>query len=355
MNWEIKQGHAIPVLQQMEDESIHCVVTSPPYWGLRDYGLDPVSWGDWEGSLGSEPTPEMYVDHLVEVFREVKRVLREDGTVWLNMGDSYGHKNLIGMPWRLAFALQADGSSDFRASQVISDAISRLLEEYDDPTQVPDKVWGILHDLEIEYAEAREGSWWLRSDIIWSKPNPMPESVRDRPTRSHEYVFLLTKAARYYYDADAVKTPPKDPYDDRKGRAKESHKRMPTGEVAGVRPRGSLRPHQGFNQKWDSMTKEEQQKNGANLRDVWRIATRPFPDAHFAVFPESLVEPCVRAGSPAGGVVLDPFCGSGTTGLVAISEGRSFIGIELSSEYTEMAEERLNIREMEIIRGEMRP
>jgi DNA modification methylase len=394
--WEIRQGDALERLREMPDESVQCVCTSPPYWGLRDYGVD--------GQLGLEETPEQFVASMVEVFAEVRRVLRGDGTLWLNIGDSYagsaggsssldeGHagkhtgnksatsakssaggrrapgikpKDLVGVPWMLACALRADG-------------------------------------------------WYLRRDIIWSKPNPMPESVTDRPTSSHEYLFLLSKAPRYFYDAEAIREPAtfagpngaqKSPF------AQGFARRSPDQERERQdKQRGHGRRHDGFNDRWDSMSKEEQQALGRNKRSVWAIATRPYPDAHFATFPPGLVEPCILAGSPprvcgecwapwtrqldvdyvkspkhgAGSVVgrkeasgqnnfdgagmprlskvvtttgwqptcnhkddsgnatvLDPFAGAATTGLVATQLGRDFIGIELNPEYVQLGEDRI--------------
>jgi DNA modification methylase len=296
----------------MGSGAVHCVVTSPPYWGLRDYGV--------EGQIGLEESFDEYLLRLVEVFRGVRRVLREDGTCWVNMGDGYAGiwgaqsrdgfvegmsatqiaqhprrthtgsssrysglkpKDLIGQPWRLAFALQADG-------------------------------------------------WWLRSDIIWSKPNPMPESVTDRPTRAHEYVFLLTKAARYYYDADAVREEVSDSTmrDRRIGTERPFHDR--SGDL-GKGTSGGRR--QGRNAVGD--------RTGRNLRTVWTIPTQPFSGAHFATYPEKLVEPCIKAGCPEGGTVLDPFSGSGTTGVVALRLGRFYVGIELNPEYAGMSRRRI--------------
>ena len=265
--WYILQGDSTEVMRGMEPESVHCVVTSPPYWGLRDYGVD--------GAYGLEPTLDEYIANMVEVFREVRRVLRKDGTLWLNLGDAYAGswgnyggqggpngqrakaterfdrpayddngrrppqsysnnglkpKDLIGLPWRVAFALQADG-------------------------------------------------WWLRSDIVWAKPNPMPESVTDRPTRAHEYVFLLSKSARYFYDADAI----------REYSGNGWH-----GKFAARAPER----HAGENRTVPA----EQQAMGANIRTVWRISTQGFPGAHFATFPEKLVEPCILAGTSERGV-----------------------------------------------------
>jgi DNA modification methylase len=381
VSWEIRQGDALERLREMPDESVQTVCTSPPFWGLRDYGT--------EGQLGLEPTPEQYVANLVAVFREVRRVLRSDGTVWLNLGDSYcnagssrngegldgsrrggasgpdgasgykqrdpryslrasgiKHKDLVGIPWRVAFALQADG-------------------------------------------------WWLRSDIIWSKPNPMPESVTDRPTRAHEYIFMLTRSARYFWDADAIREEP-----------------LLTGGGEVVGPDKAARLGQTTNGLGRS-TLRSKGITGRNRRSVWEIATAPYKDAHFAVFPPKLVEPCILAGSPpkccgecgapwervteterpepavlrpkdprvhlghsskstinqsnwhddrnpkretrtlgwrstcahdddsGHSVVLDPFCGSGTTGVVALRHDRSFIGIELSPAYCELARNRI--------------
>ncbi len=363
-------GDCRTVLAELPAESVHCAITSPPYWGLRDYGIEPVVWaqrdgfrpgcphewvegskegeiwnagkalshggtkqksrsenpeqwsrvshkhatcllcGAWRGTLGLEPTPQLYVQHVVEIMREVRRVLRTDGTVWLNMGDSYSQdakwggasggknytsaaggysrerkhtglkpKDLCGIPWRVAFALQEDG-------------------------------------------------WWLRSDIIWSKPNPMPESVTDRPTRSHEYIFLLTKAATYYYDNEAVREP--------------------------ILPQSAVRIAKGYKGKFLARTREADPRevrdggidanrvpSGRNRRSVWQIPTQPYARAHFATYPEKLVEPCIKAGCPKDGVVLDPFVGSGTTGVVARHLGRRFIGIDCKASYLDMARDRI--------------
>ena len=281
----------------LDDQSVQCCVTSPPYWGLRDYGVD--------GQLGLESTPEEYVANMVAVFREVRRVLKDDGTLWLNLGDSYANtggmtggtnskegsnsrasrmftcgyralspglkpKDLVGIPWRVAFALQADG-------------------------------------------------WWLRSDIIWSKPNPMPESITDRPTKAHEYIFLLSKSARYYFDADAISEPS-----------------IRAGSVNGGCYGGNAPPGVGRGIRPDIIIGERR-----NIRTVWTIATRPYPDAHFATFPEELPRLCIKAGSKPGDTVLDPFAGSGTTIKVARNLGRHGIGVELNPEYLKLAEQRI--------------
>lgn len=299
--YRLISGDCRTALQSLPAKSIRTCVTSPPYWGLRDYGVDT--------QIGAEDSPDDYVASMVEVFREVRRVLADDGTVWLNIGDTYAsmrdskavpdslrkgndgtavpkaanrnpanlkaanikHKDLIGIPWRLAFALQQDG-------------------------------------------------WYIRQDIIWSKPNPMPESVRDRCTKSHEYVFLLTKRDKYFYDNEAIKEPARDW--GTRDRTKGKYHNAGTG----------LTPHTG-------LTKSYEKKN---KRSVWVITTKPFKGAHFAVMPEDLAVPCILAGSEVGDTVLDPFAGSGTTGVVALRHGRKFIGVELNPEYIKLAEERIN-------------
>lgn len=256
----VYQGHAEHVLRQLPESFVQCVVTSPPYWGLRDYAT--------EGQIGAEDDPTEYVVRLTEIFEEVRRVLRDDGTLWLNIGDSYTSgnrayrapdkkhpiramsfrprtppglkpKDLVGIPWRLAFALQ-------------------------------------------------EAGWYLRSDIIWEKPNCMPESVKDRPTRAHEYIFLFSKSPRYLYKADAIAEP-----------------------------------------------------NGRNKRSVWSVPTEPFLGPHFATFPSKLIEPCISASTEAGDWVLDPFFGSGTVGVVCEQQRRKYIGIELNPEYVTLALDRI--------------
>lgn len=345
----------------MEPQSVNCVVTSPPYFGLRAYGTEPQIWGGdpqcahlfasrryyteksagvcctdafheageanaarlkaarwredatcercgaWKGEFGLEESPERYVDNMVAIFREVWLVLRDDGTVWLNLGDSYATgsagwhkeswpaggsdvkkrtdtpkglkaKDLIGIPWRVALALQQDG-------------------------------------------------WYLRSDIIWAKGNPMPEAVTDRPSRSHEYLFLLTKRDRYFYDHEAVKEPVATP-----GRSSGNV----TRKVATEGERGRLGTHLGSSVPWQDTTGRR------NRRSVWNLNVRPFKGAHFATFPPELVEPCLLAGCPERGHVLDPFAGSGTVGLVAKRNGRLSTLIELKPEYAQMARDRID-------------
>lgn len=295
-------GDCRELLAKLPDESIHCCVTSPPYWGLRDYGVS--------GQLGLEATPEGYVANMVDVFREVRRVLRGDGTCWVNLGDSYASggtggysdkstlagftnpetkgrvmngapiarkapdglkpKDLVGIPWRVAFALQADG-------------------------------------------------WYLRSDIIWAKPNPMPESVTDRPTKAHEYIFLLSKSATYAYDAEAIKEP-------------AQHREWQPGRENAITAYPGT-PNRYSNGASGYPTPE----SGRNRRSVWTIATEPTPDAHFATFPRKLVEPCILAGCPLGGTVLDPFGGSGTVGRVAEDLGRKWLLFDLNPKYAAIA------------------
>jgi DNA modification methylase len=242
-------------------------VTSPPYFGLRDYGH--------EGQIGLEQTPEQYISAMIEVFRGVRDVLADDGTLWLNMGDTYGSgKQLLGVPWRLALALQLDG-------------------------------------------------WVLRQDIIWHKPNPMPESVRDRCTKAHEYIFLLSKSERYFFKNEAMQEPATGRAPGNKG-----HKYAANGIYVSSSPQSRLS---------DCNARETR-----NRRSVWSVATRPYKGAHFATFPPALIEPCILAGSRPGDTVLDPFMGSGTTAQVSIQHGRQYIGCELNPEYATLQQERIN-------------
>jgi site-specific DNA-methyltransferase (adenine-specific) len=270
--YDIRQGDCREVMREMPENSVDCCVTSPPYWGLRDYGC--------EGQMGLEQTPEEYVSKMVEVFREVRRVLREDGTLWMNLGDSYASKQLVGIPWRVAFALQADG-------------------------------------------------WYLRQDIIWHKPNPMPESVRDRCTKAHEYVFLLAKSERYYFDQASVYEVATTDLNHRQTDRGSQGYAMATKAKNGSPQRGNINGY-GYIQK-----------GKRNRRSVWTVTTKPFKGAHFAVMPPDLVEPCILAGCPEGGVVLDPFAGSGTVAAVAVRLRRKAIGIDLNPEYIEIARGRI--------------
>jgi site-specific DNA-methyltransferase (adenine-specific) len=265
---QISVGDCIESMRDMPDCSVQCCVTSPPYWGLRDYGH--------EGQIGLEATPEDYVERIVAVFREVRRVLKDDGTLWLNLGDSYSvGKQLVGIPWRVAFALQADG-------------------------------------------------WWLRQDLIWHKPNPMPESVRDRCTKAHEYLFLLTKSERYHFDVKAIAEP---------GVTGKWEAMPPIGGVkhAGHEFHGG-RVYTGKRPASDGMRRR---------RSVWKVPVKPYKGSHFAVMPPKLIEPCIKAGSREGDTVLDPFAGSGTTLAVAMELGRNAVGCELNPDYANLAKERI--------------
>lgn len=312
-------GDAIEMLKTIQPDTVDMCVTSPPYYNLRDYGVS--------GQIGTEATPEEYIDKLVGVFREVRRVLRPDGTLWVNIGDSYatrsgrqpptntrnscGHtekrtpsgykyKDMMGIPWMLAFALRADG-------------------------------------------------WYLRQDIIWSKTNAMPESVRDRCTKAHEYIFLLSKSERYYFDAEAISEPITGSSTKRYLQniaAQEGSHRLP-GKTNGAMK--AALPRFGGSKYGESGKEEHRTKGGAvyvptlrrNKRDVWTVSTAGFKGAHFATFPEKLVEPCILAGCQEGGVVLDPFFGSGTTGAVAVKKNRRYIGIEINPEYAELSRNRI--------------
>jgi DNA modification methylase len=311
--YRILHGDVREQLRTLPAESVQTVVTSPPYWGLRDYGVP--------GQLGLEETPEAYVAAMVDVFREVRRVLRHDGTLWLNLGDSYagswgaqGRQGKTGaLAGRSACAARQIAAAAKRASGTGS--LSRT------PGLKPKDLVGI--PWRVAFALQADG-WWLRSDIIWAKPNPMPESVTDRPTRSHEYLFLLTRAESYFYDAEAVR------------------EFLARPELAGQRRRmGPTAERPGGERQDQGRTAPYSRDGKRNLRSVWTVATQPFPEAHFATFPEALVLPCVLAGSRPGDTVLDPFSGSGTTGVVALKQGRSYVGVELNPEYVAMSERRL--------------
>lgn len=274
--------------------------------------------GAWRGSLGLEPTIDLYVQHIVEIFREVRRVLREDGTLWLNMGDSYaGSQQGIG----------ADGTAYAGPKQATNAGSVGIQAKPRKAHEIGLKPKDLcMMPARVALALQADG-WWLRSDIIWSKPNPMPGSYKDRPTTAHEYVFLLTKAERYYYDADAIAEPT----------AASSLVRYDYPRV-GANNKG----HSGeYAIQSAEYTEAEKERGYRNKRSVWEIATEAFPGAHFATFPQKLVEPCILAGCPSDGTVLDPFCGSATTVYVAQRLGRRAIGIDLSAEYLALAEKRL--------------
>lgn len=331
MTVRILRGDCMEVLKTLEDNSVHAIVSSPPYWRQRDYGM--------AGQLGLEATPEEYTDKLVAIFREARRVLRDDGTAWVNLGDKwasggnggggsfmadrgeawahaknskgwrspptgYKDKDLVGLPFMLAFAMRADG-------------------------------------------------WFWRQCNIWAKPNGMPESVSDRSTASHEYVLHFSKRNDYWYDADAARTPAApstetrlaQDIDNQAGSDRANGGGKTNGPMKAVRrsdkQRGHSRRHNGFNDRWDAMSVKDQMANGANLRSVWWVSPAQYRDGHYAVMPDTLAEICIVAGCPKGGTVLDPFGGAGTTGLVADRLGRDAILIELNPEYAAMAERRI--------------
>lgn len=273
----VLNGEALEVLKNFPSSIVQTVVTSPPYYGQRDYCADD--------QIGMEQTPEEYIERLVNIFDEVKRVLREDGTLWLNIGDKYINGNLAGLPWRLAIAL-------------------------------------------------KERGWLLRSDIIWHKPNAMPSSVQNRPTTDHEYIFLFAKNSKYFYDADSIREPHVTFSEKSKMKGGRNHLGKEGGTPEQGKNSGNSNLHRG---RWDQAFHPK----GRNKRTVWEVPLSKFREAHFAVFPEKLIEPCILAGSSEGSVVLDPFFGSGTTGLVSLMKGRKFIGIELNKHYCEIAIKRI--------------
>lgn len=312
----VLHGDCRDVLPTLPANSIHCVITSPPYWGLRDYGV--------AGQIGLEPTYQAFIAEMVAVFREVRRVLRQDGTLWLNLGDSYCSTDKLGGGIggnNGKHVLAEDGSVPSWAVRSRKDAQLGLKPK--DLCGIP---WRVAFALQ-------EDGWWLRQDIIWSKPNPMPESVTDRCTKAHEYLFLLSKSSRYYFDAEAIKEP-------------LAPKTFTTFGTA-HRPQGNDALGSVKSDNWGSTVEVRKPKiwsdanMGRNKRSVWEIATAPFSEAHFATFPPALVEPCIKVGSPKGGTILDPFGGSGTTGLVADRFQRNAILIELNPKYVEMAERRI--------------
>jgi len=308
-------GDCIAGLRTLPDASVHCCVTSPPYWGLRDYGHD--------GQIGLEETPEAYVARMVEVFREVRRVLRDDGTLWLNLGDSYAAANASG----------PQGATGSRASRTFTARTTPKIGDGLKPKDLVGIPWRVAFALQAD-------GWWLRQDIIWHKPNPMPESVRDRCTKAHEYVFLLTKSERYFYDCDALREPHTQAIKD--GVTKEM---METEWEAKRDSKGKVQSDKsGKTNQGGTVNRNKNYYgniNGRNRRSVWTITTKPYSGAHFAVMPPDLVEPCIRAGCPEGGTVLDPFAGSGTTLAVAAELGRNAIGCELNPDYIELAERRI--------------
>jgi DNA modification methylase len=318
----IFEGDALTVLRTLPDCSVQMCVTSPPYFGLRDYGVS--------GQLGLEKTPQLYVDAMVGVFSEVKRVLRDDGTLWLNIGDSYAGSGKGGNPEEGKQATnrgsQSIGVLYGKTGEIARQAaVTNVTRKTFDGIKAKDLIgipWLLAFAL-------RADGWYLRSDIIWHKPNPMPESVMDRPTKSHEYLFLLTKSPTYYYDADAIAEGTAKP--ESIGRVQASWgKKKAIGRAMGRSPSGNEATDADY---IGSATR--------NKRSVWTVSTTPYREAHFATFPPDLIEPCILAGSAKGDTVLDPFGGAGTTGLVADRLGRDALLIELNPKYAEMARKRI--------------
>lgn len=325
----------------IESESVDCVVSSPPYYKLRDYGDD--------NQIGIEETPELFIEKLVAVFAECWRVLKNDGTLWVNMGDSYASSG------KNRSVAQATAKSTLKGGLTTQQSCLKQQSKITGDLKPKDLI-GIPWMLALAL---RKAGWYLRQDIIWHKPNPMPESVTDRCTKAHEYIFMLSKSQKYYYDHEAIKTDAKESSVARLSQDienQEGSSRVPgktNGKMKAVgggqanirefrdKQRGHSRRHAGFNDRWDSMTKQEKQGLKANKRSVWTVATMPFKEAHFATFPEKLIIDCIKAGCPVGGIVLDPFMGAGTTGLVARKLGRNYIGFELNPEYIKIAEKRL--------------
>ncbi len=428
----LNKTHNINCLQGLKalpDNCIDCCVTSPPYYGLRDYNTDAVTFPactfsifgftekfkKWTGNYGQEPSPKMFVAHTVLIFEQVLRVLTPTGTLWLNFGDSYASsgKNRTVEHASKNSTIKGGHTSQIQSLKQQNKITSGLKEK--DLIGIP---WMVAFAL-------RDAGWYLRQDIIWSKPNPMPESVTDRCTKAHEYFFMLTKSPKYYYDAVSIKTASKNPEDDLRRMADQTKNNKSNPDVLknGLRPktdkqRGHSRRHDGFNDRWDDMSKSDQQAMGANKRSVWTVSTKPFSEAHFATFPPDLIVDCIKAGSGEHGccadcgspytrqfdkelmptakasynsktdirdveadkqdqgsnrqksghkpghinkitttgwvktckcdtaaikpaIILDPFMGAGTTGLVAKKMGRNYIGYELNPAYIKINEARL--------------
>ena len=336
---QIIQGDSLTILPTLQDQFFSMCVTSPPYWGLRDYGIPPTKWPEvsyspmagipeikvpeWEGCLGLEATPEMYVGHLVLIFREVYRTLREDGTLWLNLGDSYTTKHKE--------HTQFEGSRSGIKGATRDNQLRASGNQNLKPKNLVGIPWRVALALQAE-------EWFLRGDIIWNKPNCMPESVKDRPTKCHEYLFLLSKNEKYNYNFEAIKE-----------KCVNGDPNPPRGSLgvigqgnSGRRDKGNRKTFRGGgvytkNQSFNNSAEVANSSHGnipnklglRNKRSVWTIATQPCKEAHFATFPEKLIEPCIKAGCHPEGIVLDPFIGAGTTGIVAQNLGRNFIGIEL--------------------------
>lgn len=292
-------GNCVEVLKTFSDKSINCCITSPPYYGLRDYGVS--------GQIGNEDTPEQYIEKLVNVFEEVRRILKDDGVLWLNLGDSWAGSNQGAGTKNLTKKQASNHGTNYMNTDTHKSKLSKLIGYK--PKDLIGIPWMAAFAL-------REAGWYLRQDIIWAKGNPMPESVKDRCTKSHEYIFLLSKSRKYYFDYESIKEPAKYPNDNR-GSRNDSRRGTKMNSISGV-------------------TGEKR-----NKRDVWNVNTKPCREAHFATFPDTLIEPCVLAGCPEGGIILDPFMGAGTMGMVAKRHNRNYVGIELNPDYVQIAENRI--------------
>lgn len=306
----IYEGDCIETMKQWEAGCVQTCITSPPYYGLRDYGH--------EGQIGLEETPEAFVAKMVEVFREVKRVLRDDGTLWLNLGDSYAGSGKGSNPDGTAHTSSLTGKQGtHKGTTEGTKPIQKAREIGLKPKDLIGIPWMVAFAL-------RADGWYLRQDIIWHKPNPMPESVTDRCTKAHEYVFLFSKSQKYYFDNEAIK------------------------EEAQTEPMSRNRHEEGYNPsyakgaRFSAGERVYGEDGKRNKRSVWTVTTRPYSGAHFATFPPDLIEPCILAGAPEGGIVLDPFMGSGTTAHTALRAGRKYVGCELNGEYIKLANKRLS-------------
>lgn len=330
---QIINTDAMTLFRSMPSESVNCIVTSPPYFGLRDYGV--------AGQIGLEKTPAEYVATMVQLFREARRVLKSDGTFWLNLGDSYartaGDDSLKAVDTGLSTGRRG------KSKELYTTGNNRPAEGFKpkDLYMIPARVAIALQD----------DGWYLRSEIVWHKPNAMPESVKDRPAKAHEMVYLLTKSPSYWYDWEAIQEPIAESTGPRMLRGVSDHHKNIDGAPGQIphsmnKPRTNIRKqdmvgkatYTGFNDRWDA---QEEIPTHRNKRDVWTVPTKPFSEAHFATFPTDLIEPMILAGCPKGGIVYDPFMGSGTTALVARKLNRHFIGSELNPEYIEIAKRRL--------------
>lgn len=352
-------GNCLEELKKFPNESVNMCCSSPPYWGLRDYGTPPAifggddscdhdfgdtnvkdmkqkmkdvnNWtcskcGAWKGQFGLEPTPEMYVRNSVLIFREIRRILKDDGTFWLNLGDSYaGSGGINGVPddW-------ASISTSNRKKHSKNNPNKKTKEIGLKPKDLIGIPWQVAFAL-------REDGWYFRTDIVWSKNNPMPESVTDRPTRSHEFIFLFSKSQKYYYDYKAIREKSDTIWNNRNWDTSYSETMSNQNRTYGA---GSK--HDANNHSW------------RNKRTVWTVNTKPFKEAHFAVFPPELIQPCIIAGCPEGGIVMDPFMGSGTTAMVALQSKRNYTGTELNEEYLNIQKKRIDTVDVDKVMGNNR-